>query len=141
MSEPTASPPPDDDIQSQLTDLSSDLSDIGVSRDLQALLNRGLTSKSLPRNLRSQRASAAFAQAFELIGGVPRLALWADRNPDKFFQLYARMLLLPSQLGTPQQQAGITQDEMAWVSARRLMYQMSSITASDIRPNGDQEDN
>ena len=34
----------------------------------------------------------AFAQAFDMIGGVPRLALWANRNPDKFFPLYAKML-------------------------------------------------
>jgi hypothetical protein len=37
----------------------------------------------------------AFTDAFELIGGVPRLAHWASNNPTDFYKLYAR--LLPSQ--------------------------------------------
>lgn len=37
----------------------------------------------------------AFSLAFQMIGGVPRLALWADHNPGEFYKLYAR--LLPSQ--------------------------------------------
>jgi hypothetical protein len=34
----------------------------------------------------------ALASAFTMIGGVQRLALWANANPDKFYPLYARML-------------------------------------------------
>ena len=37
----------------------------------------------------------AFATAFELVGGIPRLALWAHHNESDFYKLYAR--LLPSQ--------------------------------------------
>lgn len=37
----------------------------------------------------------AFHQAFDLIGGIPRLALWANANETDFYRLYAR--LLPSQ--------------------------------------------
>jgi hypothetical protein len=37
----------------------------------------------------------AFEQAFELIGGVPRLAMWADEHPTEFFRIYSK--LLPSQ--------------------------------------------
>jgi hypothetical protein len=37
----------------------------------------------------------AFANAFEMIGGTTRLALWANANPDKFYPLAAK--LLPSQ--------------------------------------------
>jgi hypothetical protein len=32
----------------------------------------------------------AYARAFQMIGGVPRLALWANANPDKFFPLFAK---------------------------------------------------
>ncbi len=35
---------------------------------------------------------ASFQRAFEMIGGVQRMALWADANPDKFFPLYSRLL-------------------------------------------------
>lgn len=34
----------------------------------------------------------ALQGAFTMIGGVQRLALWANANPDKFYPLYARML-------------------------------------------------
>lgn len=33
----------------------------------------------------------AFGEAFHLVGGVPRLALWAEENPSKFFPTLARM--------------------------------------------------
>lgn len=34
----------------------------------------------------------AFHNAFQMIGGVPRLALWANQNPDKFYPLYSRLM-------------------------------------------------
>ena len=34
----------------------------------------------------------AFHTAFQMIGGVPRLALWADANPTEFYKLYGRLL-------------------------------------------------
>ena len=39
-----------------------------------------------------KRVVQAFMDAFELIGGVPRLAVWANENPDNFYSLYARLL-------------------------------------------------
>jgi len=40
------------------------------------------------------RANVAlqFDSVFELIGGVPRLALWADQNPGAFYSMYSKML-------------------------------------------------
>jgi hypothetical protein len=34
----------------------------------------------------------AFQTAFQLIGGVNRLTLWANENPDKFYATYAKLL-------------------------------------------------
>ena len=34
----------------------------------------------------------SFQSAFELIGGVPRLALWANDNPNEFYKLYGKLL-------------------------------------------------
>ena len=34
----------------------------------------------------------SFHAAFELIGGVPALIVWAEQNPGEFFKLYAKML-------------------------------------------------
>lgn len=33
-----------------------------------------------------------FQYAFELIGGTPRLALWADANQTEFYKIYGRLL-------------------------------------------------
>lgn len=60
--------------------------------DLQRLMQQGLFGKKLPPQLKGQKAANAFQQAFELIGGVPRLALWADKNPSAFFALYSKMI-------------------------------------------------
>jgi hypothetical protein len=34
----------------------------------------------------------AFQNAFTMIGGIQRLALWAHANPDKFYPLYAKLM-------------------------------------------------
>ena len=34
----------------------------------------------------------AFTNAFQMIGGVDRLALWADQNPSEFYRLYGKLL-------------------------------------------------
>ena len=53
----------------------------------------------------------AFQSAFELIGGVPRLALWANDNQSDFFKLYAR--LSPSQSSSALGEANVLRIEMA----------------------------
>jgi len=34
----------------------------------------------------------AFQSAFDLIGGVPRLALWADVNQTDFYKMYSKLI-------------------------------------------------
>jgi hypothetical protein len=42
----------------------------------------------------------AFQEAFQIMGGVKRLALWGNENPGDFFRLYAKLLPATSlQLG------------------------------------------
>jgi hypothetical protein len=50
--------------------------------------------KIFPRRGPLSRAAVvqAFNDAFEQIGGISRLSLWADSHPDEFFKLYARLL-------------------------------------------------
>jgi len=43
-------------------------------------------------HLRRADVVAAFSSAFQMVGGVSRLALWADNHPTDFFKLYARLL-------------------------------------------------
>jgi len=72
---------------------------------------------SVPRNDRFTRADVvnAFSTAFEMIGGVTRLALWANENPGEFFKLYSKLL--------PSTNLNIVQrlpDEMAHLSTAEL---------------------
>lgn len=56
-----------------------------------------LPPRGIPRipGLNRKKVMQAFQDSFELIGGVPRLALWANENPGEFYKLYSR--LMPSQ--------------------------------------------
>ena len=64
---------------------------------MRDIAERRTTKISIPRGANFNRAQVvqAFDNAFQLIGGTPRLALWADENPKEFYKLYAK--LLPSQ--------------------------------------------
>lgn len=53
-------------------------------------LPSGLTKKR--DGFSRQEVVSAFARAFEMIGGVQRMALWANANPDKFYPLYSKLL-------------------------------------------------
>ncbi len=48
----------------------------------------------IPRNPTFNRKEVvqSFQSAFELIGGVPRLALWANENPNEFYKLFGKLL-------------------------------------------------
>lgn len=68
-----------------------------VAKDCQELTElatsgNGVSRISVPRELQRKRVVNAFQDAFELIGGVPRLAHWADQSPSAFYKLYARLL-------------------------------------------------
>ena len=64
---------------------------------MRDIAERRTTKISIPRGANFNRAQVvqAFDNAFQLIGGTPRIALWADENPKEFYKLYAK--LLPSQ--------------------------------------------
>ncbi len=52
-----------------------------------AIRKRQSRSQSVKQNIIEQ-----FNTTFTLIGGVPRLALWADKNPTAFYALYSKMI-------------------------------------------------
>lgn len=64
----------------------------------------GVTRLSVPREVKRAKVVNAFQEAFELIGGVPRLAHWADQSPSSFYKLYAR--LLPTQANQQLEHSG-----------------------------------
>lgn len=124
----------------QIHDMASEMGDIGMSKDFVALIQRGLHSAKLPKALRGQKAAEAFQTAFELIGGVPRLALWADQNPDKFYPLVARMIpqtVAPVVADLPSQAQKDTFPTMPWLTTQRLQYQQAAEVAEDIKIKGE----
>jgi hypothetical protein len=58
--------------------------------------HQGPRALPLPKKKRDgfsrQDVVNAFETAFETIGGVSRLALWANANPDRFYPLYTKLL-------------------------------------------------
>ena len=73
---------------------------------MATLANANTTRITVPRNksLNRQHVVGAFQDAFELIGGATRLAIWADTHPSEFYRLYAK--LLPSQANNTNEQTG-----------------------------------
>ena len=85
------------------------------------------TPYPIPRAVSRKKVENAFLNAFELIGGVSRLALWADQNPTEFYRLYAR--LLPG--GPPVEEKKDVQVTINWAGPERLSY------AQEVMENGD----
>lgn len=119
----------------QVSDAMDEMKDMGMSPDFIKLVERGLVGHKLPKALRSAKASQAMQSAFEMIGGVPRLMLWADKNPDKFYQLYARMIpqtIAPVVAELPDSSKRESIDNMPWVAAQRLTYRLAPIGGDKI---------
>lgn len=130
------STPPTFDSSSQLADIASELGESDISKDLAMLLHRGLHGSKLPKQLRNQKAGEAFQSAFEVIGGVTRLALWADKNPDKFYPLFARMIpqtVAPVVAGLPQTDTKNKLDDMPWLTAQRHTYKYQAIEDAKVK--------
>lgn len=45
----------------------------------------------MPRGASKAEVKQAFNTAFELIGGVPRLAVWANDHPKEFYSIFAKL--------------------------------------------------
>ena len=122
---PGMTPQKDPALTALLTEIENDptnvLGETGltVSPELERLLERGLIGNSLPPVLKNSKAAKAFQQAFDMIGGVPRLALWADQNPTKFYALYSKLVPATAEIS---EKKDITVT-INWASPERLSYQ------------------
>lgn len=75
----------DDEPYSDVATSCKELSGIAKS-------GNGFSHISVPREIKRQRVVNAFQDAFELIGGIARLAHWGDSHPTDFYKLYGRLL-------------------------------------------------
>jgi len=63
------------------------------------LADSGKSLTRLPRREFSRRrVLEAIDEAFELIGGVPRLAMWGHVNPTEFYKIWAKTIPAASQM-------------------------------------------
>lgn len=63
------------------------------------LAESGKSLTRLPqRSFSRRRVLEAIDEAFQLIGGVPRLAIWAHVNPTEFYKLWGKTIPASSQL-------------------------------------------
>ncbi len=51
-----------------------------------------MVSQAPRKKFEREKFLAAMDEAFELIGGVPRLAIWADQNPTEFYRLMGKTI-------------------------------------------------
>lgn len=97
-----------------------------LSKDLRDLMDSGIM-EDLPDTLRGN-APQNFQAAFEAMGGLPRLLLYADRNPAAFYKLYARLIRNvdpPPEPPPPPPQ---------WLDNERLTYGQGSSAPTDVDP-------
>jgi len=62
-----------------------------LSRHAQHLIERGVLKRARTAPSKAEIVEQ-FNSVFEMIGGIPRLALWADENPGQFFAMYSKLL-------------------------------------------------
>ena len=95
-------------------------------------LNELATTPKLPAYVKSRNVRQQFQYAFELIGGIPRLAHWAHSNPDKFYSLYSK--LIPTQVTG--EGGGPLRVELSWINGRDTSGRLPPSTAQviDITP-------
>ena len=77
-------------------------------------LNALATAPQLPAYTRTRNVREQFQHAFELIGGIPRLAHWAHANPDKFYSLYSKLIPARVEGGD----GGAIKVQLSWINTR-----------------------
>jgi hypothetical protein len=70
----------------------------------------------IPPQFTAPNAKTAFKDAFEMVGGVPRLAHWADGNYGRFLALFSKTLPLTVE-GNPDRPL---QFDVPWLTPQRF---------------------
>ena len=113
------------DVQEMTSDSPPSPNMVSVEETLNALA----VAPKLPAFTRTRNVREQFVHAFELIGGIPRLAHWGHCNPDKFFALYSK--LIPAQVTGAD--GGAIKVELSWINGRDTSGRSPSQTI-DVTP-------
>ncbi len=80
--------PSEPDFEGKILSYTSEMDEM-----LSDLAKGCLKINRVPRNAeRKQRFFQAMQEAFELVGGVPRLAIWADHNYTEFAKIMGKQM-------------------------------------------------
>lgn len=82
--------------------------------EVEANLAELARASTLPAYTKTRNVRQQFQHAFELIGGIPRLAHWAHENPDKFYSLYSKLIPARVEGGD----GGAIKIQLSWLNAR-----------------------
>lgn len=96
---------------------------------VEAVLHGLANLPALPSEYRTRNIKEQFINAFELIGGIPRLAHWAHQHPGEFFKLYSK--LLPSSVN--QNHSGGIKISLSWLDGRDTSGRSQSAVI-DVEP-------
>lgn len=113
----------------QIVDEAADTPHPGVYA-VEETLHQLANGPVVPNWARSRNVKDQFIHAFELIGGIPRLALWAHQNPTEFFKLYSK--LLPASVNASMD--GKIKIELSWLQGRDTSGR-SSPRVIDVEPS------
>ena len=107
-----------------------------LSSEAQSLIDYTINT---PKRKRVSRDTIVeqFNDTFQLIGGVPRLAIWADQNPTQFYQLYSKLLpaAIKAELSMPQNVDDMTPEqikEMTTDQLKRLLLIRAGEQSTDV---------
>jgi len=103
---------------------------ISPQAEVEQVLGELAVAKRLPRDLRTRNVKEQFQFAFELIGGIPRLAHWANTHPSQFYALYSK--LIPASVVGPN--GGPVQIQLSWLNERDTRGQRSPTAVIDVQP-------
>jgi hypothetical protein len=96
---------------------------------LEQLSRLRVTRIQVPKNPTFSRKDvvSAFATAFEMIGGVPRLALWANENPTDFYKLFGKLLPSATQAEVFHHKSDGTVKSMTTEELEQLLAESSNV--------------
>lgn len=85
-----------------------------------------------------------FNETFQLIGGVPRLAIWADQNPSSFYALYSKLLpaAIKAEMTLPPNLTDLSHDQIRELTTdqlKQLLLIQAGSMAEDVSYVGHEE--
>lgn len=108
-------------MSASVTDLAGFVPEEELSPQARSLIEYAI---KYPQRRRVTRETIVeqFNETFQLIGGVPRLAIWADQNPSNFYALYSKLLpaAIKAEMTLPPNLTDLSHDQIRELTTDQL---------------------